>query len=128
MRKLTLLLKNSSVFQRIFYFVLLCLYNFLIFNNRGTKGNSSIGIPFIWFWIIPTIIMVFQVLFNNVYGWFVFVILYLIYFVWLIISIIQGIILESDEWKFDYYFYILLLILSLLCFGWIILKIKPLNK
>lgn len=71
MDKILKFIANKSV-QRIFYFALLLVYNLLIFLNRGIKGDSSIGIPFVWVWVIPTIILIYQTIFNNKIGWCAF--------------------------------------------------------
>ena len=95
MDKILKYIANKSV-QRILYFTLLLVYNLLIFFNRGVKSDSSIGVPFVWFWIIPTIILIYQTIFNNKIGWCALFLLYVFYMIWTIKSIIEWIIWKCD--------------------------------
>jgi hypothetical protein len=123
MYKILKCISNKTV-QRIFYFTLSLIYNLLIFLNRGIKGYSSIGIPFIWVWIIPTIILIGQTIFNNKTGWWALFILYAFYVIWTIISIT-----ECIKWKCDAVIECLLesipLWIILFAFGWFLYLISP---
>ena len=123
MDKILKCVANKSV-QRIFYFTLLLVYNLLIFFNRGVKDDSSIGIPFVWFWIIPTIILIYQTIFNNKIGWCALFLLYVFYMIWTIKSIIEWI-----RWKCDAVVECLLesipLWIILFAFGWLLYLISP---
>ena len=126
MNKILKFITNKSV-QRIFYLILLLLYNFLIFFNRGIKSDSSIGIPFIWFWIIPTVILVYQTVFNNKIGWCALFLLYVFYVVWTIVSFTEWVM-----WKYDGYNVIVDCVLPsiplwliLFSFGWFLYLISP---
>jgi hypothetical protein len=126
MDKILKCIANKSV-QRIFYFTLLLVYNLLIFLNRGIKGDSSIGIPFVWFWIIPTIILTYQTIFNNKIGWCTLFLLYVFYMIWTIKSITEWII-----WKCDVVIECLLgsipLWIILFTFGWLLYLISPFRQ
>lgn len=126
MDKILKFIANKSV-QRIFYFGILLVYNLLIFLNRGIKGNSSIGIPFVWVWVIPTIILIYQTIFNNKIGWCTFFFLYVFYVIWTIKSITEWIM-----WKCDSVIECLLesipLWLILFVFGWFLYLISPFSK
>ena len=126
MNKILKCIANKSV-QRIFYFTLLLVYNLLIFLNGGIKGNSSIGIPFVWFWIIPTIILIYQTIFNNRIGWSALFLLYVFYTIWIIKSITEWII-----WKCDAVIECLLesipLWIILFAFGWFLYLISPFRQ
>ena len=126
MEKILKFIANKSV-QRIFYFGILLVYNLLIFLNRGIKGNSSIGIPFVWVWVIPTIILIYQTIFNNKIGWCTFFFLYVFYVIWTIKSITEWIM-----WKCDTVIECLLesipLWLILFAFGWFLYLISPFSK
>jgi len=121
-------ISNKSV-QRIFYFTLLLIYNLLIFfvGDGGIKGDTLIGIPFIWFWIIPTIILIYQTIFNNKIGWCALFLLYVFYMIWTIISFAKWII-----WKCDIVIECLLvsipLWIILFAFGWFLYLIRPANN
>ncbi|ODT56743.1 MAG: hypothetical protein BGP01_07685 [Paludibacter sp. 47-17] len=126
MNKILKFIANKSV-QRIFYFTLLLVYNLLIVLNRGIKGDSSIGIPFVWVWIIPTIILIYQTIFNNKIGWYAFFLLYVFYVILTIKSITAWIM-----WKCDAVIECLLesipLWLILFAFGWLLYLISPFSK
>ena len=126
MNKILKFIANKSV-QRIFYFRLLLVYNLLIVLNRGIKGDSSIGIPFVWVWIIPTIILIYQTIFNNKIGWYAFFLLYVFYVILTIKSITAWIM-----WKCDAVIECLLesipLWLILFAFGWLLYLISPFSK
>jgi len=126
MDKILKFIANKLV-QRIFYFVLLLVYNLLTFLNGGIKGDSSIGIPFVWFWVIPTIILIYQTIFNNKIGWCAFFFLYVFYVILTIKSITEWII-----WKCDAVIECLLesipLWLILFVFGWFLYLISPFSK
>ncbi len=87
---------TNTLVQRLFYSILLVSYNLLIFLNGGIKGDSSIGIPFVWIWIIPTIILIYQIIFNNKIGWCAFFILYVLYVTLTVKSITEWIMWECD--------------------------------
>jgi hypothetical protein len=123
MNKILKCISNKTV-QRIFYFTLLLIYNLLIFLNRGIKGDSSIGIPIIWIWIIPTIILIYQTIFNNKIGWWALFILYAFYVIWTIISITEWIILKCDV-VIECLLESIPLWIILFAFGWFLYLISP---
>lgn len=120
------LIANKS-FQRIFYFTILLIYNLLIFVNGNIKNDSSIGIPLVWIWIIPTIILLYQTIFNNKIGWCALFALYVFYVMLTIKSITEWII-----WKCDSVVECLLesipLWFILFTFGWLLYLISPFSK
>ena len=118
---------SNKLIQRISYFILLLVYNFLIFFNRGgIMGESSINIPFIWFWMIPTIVLSYQIIFNNKIGWWALALLFL-YLVWTILSITELIILESNN-QFYYILESIPLWIILFSFGCFLYLISPYNR
>ncbi|OJV44692.1 MAG: hypothetical protein BGO29_10955 [Bacteroidales bacterium 36-12] len=123
MDKILRYITNKSI-QRILYFILLLVYNLLIFLNRGIKGDSSIGIPFIWFWIIPTIILIYQIIFNNKIGWCALFILYIFYMIWTIKSITEWIMWKCDT-VIECLLEGILLCIILFTVGWFLYLISP---
>ena len=119
---------SNKLIQRISYFILLLVYNFLIFFNRGgIMGESSINIPFIWFWMIPTIVLSYQIIFNNKIGWWALALLFFLYLVWTILSIMELIILESNN-QFYYILESIPLWIILFSFGCFLYLISPYNR
>ncbi|NLK56610.1 MAG: hypothetical protein GX292_03545 [Bacteroidales bacterium] len=119
---------SNKLIQRISYFILLLVYNFLIFFNRGgIMGESSINIPFIWFWMIPTIVLSYQIIFNNKIGWWALALLFFLYLVWTILSITELIILESNN-QFYYILESIPLWIILFSFGCFLYLISPYNR
>ncbi len=126
MSKILTLVKRRG-FQRFFYLVILLLVNFLSFKDGFSilKSNSSIGVPYLYFWIIPSLILLYQIIRNDVVGWILFVSLYLFYLVWLLFSIIDGIRLDFQEYDAITYMIFIIIVLIYLGFGYFILLIKP---
>jgi len=115
---------SNRTFQRIFYFIILLTYNFLIFHSGDIDGDSSMGIPFIWFWIIPTIVLIYQTIFNNKIGWVALFLLYVLYMLWTTISIIEW---TQDNIKFniDYFLQGIPIFFILFALGWFLYLIRP---
>jgi len=117
-------IRNKSV-QRIFYFTLLLVYNILFFtSDGGIKGDSSIGIPYIWVWIIPTIVLIYQTIFNDKIGWWAFFLLYVFYVGLTIKSITEWIIWKCDV-VIECLLSSILLWIILFVFGWFLYLISP---
>lgn len=114
---------SNKLVQRVFYFILLLIYNLLIFFNGDVKGSSSIGIPFIWLWIIPTIVLIYQTIFNNKIGWWALFLLYVFYMIWTIISITVWIMWECDV-IVECLFSTIPLWIILFSFGWFLYLIR----
>ena len=71
---------NSSVFQRVVYSLILLLFVFLFFNEKIYNDlwkKNPLGISFFSMYFVPSIILIYQIIFNNFRGWLSFFILYL---------------------------------------------------
>ena len=115
---------SNKTFQRIFYFILLLTYNILIFSNGDIDGDSSIGISFVWFWLIPTIVLIYQTICNNKIGWLALFLLYILYMLWTTISIIEW-TQDSIKFNIDYFLQGIPIFLILFAFGWVLYLIRP---
>ncbi|OJU41042.1 MAG: hypothetical protein BGN96_02605 [Bacteroidales bacterium 45-6] len=128
MNKMTKYINNKS-FQRIFYLIMFLLVNIISLKNFDSlKANSSIGIPYLYFWIIPSIILLYQVVFNNLLGWLLFYFFYFFYLVWLLYSIISGIIQDYDNFRIESYFMFFVIITFYVAFGYFVYLIKPMKR
>jgi hypothetical protein len=126
MSKILYLIKRSG-FQRFFYLAILLLVNFFSLKDGVSilKSVSSLGVPYFYFWIIPSLILLYQIIRNDIIGWILFVSLYLFYLVWLLFSIIDGIRLDFKEYDAMTYIVFMVIILIYLGFGYFIILIKP---
>lgn len=128
MNQMRRFIQNAKI-QRVFYTILFLLFNGAVLPTamQYTWSNSIFGIPYFYFWLIPSIILLYQIIFNNMIGWLTFFILYLV-------SVIFGFILgfndiiECYNVKYsggDIVLYIVICIILYLPFGWFIYLIKP---
>jgi len=129
MKKIGKIIKTSK-FQKGFYIVMLLLYDilFLINTLKYLNVNSSIGIPNYYLLIIPTAILLYQIIYNNLIGWLLFMSLYFIYFIWLGISVYHGIIEYSDNYNFESYLLLSTIFVLYLVFGYFLFLLKPTKK
>jgi len=129
MKKILSLLKRSG-FQRSFYAIIFILINFFALKSGFTvlKSASSIGISYYYFWIVPSLILLYQIIRNDLIGWLLFFALYSFYLIWLIISIFDGIRLDYQEYDAMTFIIFLGIILIYLLFGYIIVRMKPSKK
>jgi len=129
MKKIGILLKTSK-FQKGFYIVMLLLYDILFLTNmiKYLNVNSSIGIPNYYILIIPTAILLYQIIYNNLIGWLFFLFLYFVYFIRLGISVYQGIIQYSDNYNFESYLILMTFFVLYLAFGGFLFILKPTKK
>ncbi|PJB58752.1 MAG: hypothetical protein CO098_06960 [Bacteroidetes bacterium CG_4_9_14_3_um_filter_41_19] len=116
--------------QRVIYAIGLIGIVFISLKNgvNFLDQESSIGISYWFFLVIPGAIALYQLIFNNKYGWFSIMCLYGFYLVWTIINIASGIEDKSDYFVLSDYLTLLLIILLLLLFGYFLYRIRPVKK
>jgi hypothetical protein len=126
MKRIGKLIKKSK-FQKGFYLVILLVYDipFLVNTIKYLNVNSSIGIPNYYLLIIPTVILLYQIIYNNFWGWLLFIFLYFVFFVFLGISVYSGIIEDSDNYSFESYLLLSTIFILYLAFGFFLLILKP---
>lgn len=87
--------------------------------------QSSIGIKYWYFFIVPGFILIYQIIFNNQYGWYGLTSLYGFYFIWAIINIISGIKNKSEYFIATDYLTLIMVVLILFLLGYLLYLIKP---
>jgi hypothetical protein len=129
MNKISRLVKNQT-FQRVFYIILFFLINIISLKDgfKSLKSISSLGIQYYYFWIIPSLIILWQIIKNNIVGWLLFSSLYVFYFIWLLYSIFDGIRYDYKEYSIGTFFIFLIIILIYLSFGYFIYLLRPMKK
>lgn len=116
--------------QKILYVIGLAILIIVSFKDGTGMLNqqSSLGISYWYFLIIPGVILLYQSIFNNQYGWYSLVSLYSFYFIWTIISIISGVKEKTGYFVVADYVTLTVIILVLLLFGFFLYLIKPIKK
>lgn len=129
MKQILQLIRND-IFQRIFYIIVLLVINIISLKNgfEPLKQNSSLGIQYYYFWIIPSIVTFWQLILNNIIGWLIFISLYIFYLAWTFYSIAKNVIFNFNEYQNTTYFAFLIIILFLLVGGYFIYLMKPKPK
>ena len=116
--------------QRILYVVGLVILVCVSFKDGVIMLNqqSSLGIKYWYFLIVPGFVLLFQIIFNNKYGWYSITSLYGLYFIWAIISIISGIKDKSEYFIATDYLTLIVVVLILLLVGYLLYLIKPIKE
>lgn len=116
--------------QKLIYSVGLLILVIISFKDGSEMLNqqSSLGIPYWYFFVIPCTILIIQILFNSVYGWYSIFILYVLYFIWFIVSMLEEIKYKSENIVRNHYLILTIIILMLLSFGYFLYLIKPRDK
>ena len=122
-------LKHAWI-QRSIYAMGLIAIIFISLKNgiKSLDQESSIGISYWFFLIIPGAITLYQLIFNNKFGWVGIMCLYVFYLIWTITSIASGIKDKSDYFIVSDYLVLLLIVLLLLLFGYFLYRIKPVKN
>ena len=120
------LLKKDRI-QRMIYLIGLLLPVLLSFKDGIVilKQESSLGIKYLYFFIVPFIVLLFQLIFNNLYGWFGVTFLFCSYFIWFIISMINGIKENVDYFAINDYFVLSAILIVLVLSGYFLYLLKP---
>jgi hypothetical protein len=133
LRKLTHFL-SIDIVQRLFYCAALLTWILLTtLRIDNIYAQSSLGIAYIWITIIPSTILLAQIIFNHKIIWVLILGLIICYTIWTTYSVLKGIIEMTNSAKgltwdmkstifFITFFSILFLII------WTTYKIKPIKK
>jgi hypothetical protein len=122
------LFKKDRV-QRALYVVGLIILVCVSFKDGGSMlyQHSSIGIKYWYFLVVPGFVLLYQIIFNNKYGWYSITSLYGFYFIWTIISITRGINDKSEYFIATDYLTLIVVVLILLMIGYLLYLIKPIK-
>jgi hypothetical protein len=97
----------------------------------GVKGlwlNSSLGIPYWLFLIVPGIILLYQIFYNNTTGWLLFIGLYSLYLVWAFYEIIKWFKEKSDYLILKDYLILVVIVCVLLLIWYLFILLKPVKR
>ena len=69
---------SNSLFQRLFYLSTFILLTVILFDRllHYTWSYSSLGVSYFFRWLIPSLLCIFQLVFNTKVGWLLFFLLY----------------------------------------------------
>jgi hypothetical protein len=121
---------NKDWIQRIIYIVgLICIIAIGLKNGIASLNQeSSIGLKYWFFLIVPGLIIIYQIILNNKYGWIGIICLYGLYLIWTILRIISEIKKSSDYYVLSNYLSLLLIVMLLLLLGYFLYLIRPIKK
>ena len=132
-KKISTLLKKDKI-QRILYGLTLVIWTIIWTDNLGLFNlDSSLGIKYYWIMIIPSLILLGQILFNLRILWWLTVGLILIYTSWTVWNILFLKILidfhrdymPGPIWDFKEVMTLTMILLTLFALNWTIWKIRP---
>jgi hypothetical protein len=132
MRKIKRIL-SSNKFQRFFYCILLSFDIYLFFRDNTIKyiwSISSFGISYFFLYSISTIVLLYQIIFNNFLGWLTFLAIYLLITIYGVITGFLDIIADYGT-KYTEIEIILVIIVDIIIFlplGLLIFLINPKKK
>lgn len=92
---------------------------------KGLSLNSSLGIPYWAFLIIPGIVLLYQIFYNNTVGWFLLISLYSLYLIWASWEVIKWLKEGSGYLILKDYLVISLILSGLLLIWYVFFLIKP---
>lgn len=112
---------SNSLFQRLFYLSTFILLTVILFDRllHYTWSYSSLGVSYFFLWLIPSLLCIFQLVFNTKVGWLLFFLLYVsisIYtFVSFLVEMIGAIYVKYDIKDFVIYILSFIAISTLIC-------------
>lgn len=133
MNKINQFLKRDNI-QRRCYFVLLISWIVIFLNPdlRSFVTSYDTYLPLIF--IVPVLLLVLQLLFNNRIIWTMISACIVLYTLWTLIKMYMYIVVDSHrdyspvEWNAATVFRFGLIVLILIMFNWFIFKIKPVKS
>ena len=112
---------SNSLFQRLFYLSTFILLTVILFDRllHYTWSYSSLGVSYFFLWLIPSLLCIFQLVFNTKVGWLLFFLLYVsisVYtFVSFLVEMIGAIYVKYDIKDFVIYILSFIAISTLIC-------------
>ena len=95
-------LKNILI--RLLYIIPLLIFAFGFFTSRNELNSlNSFGIKYLYIFLIPTIIFLYQTIRNSIAGWILIMIMYLTYLGILIKGLIDEFDLVGVKYEFGQY-------------------------
>ncbi|WP_225036599.1 hypothetical protein [Winogradskyella sp. SM1960] len=132
---LTKHLKTDKV-QRLIYGIGLILWIFIWVNDLSFIFNASVFGIYLWQVIIPALLLIGQLIFNNKTLWNILIVYVSLYSLWIIWNIVVTDILIDIQrdylprafWTFEKILNWIIMLTVLGFTNWIIWKIKPIAK
>jgi hypothetical protein len=74
---------KNPIFQRVCYIIALVMYFLLLRKDIVNHPflSSSFSIPYFYLWLVPSIVLLYQCVFNNFLGWLSIFLLYVFIFI-----------------------------------------------
>ena len=120
------------MFQRIFYLSTFILLTIVLFDRllHYTWSYSSLGVSYFFLWLIPSILCIFQFVFNTKVGWLLFFLLYASISVYTFVSFLVEMIgaIYVKYYIKDFVIYILSFIVIFVLGGTLIYLIRPFDN
>lgn len=125
---------DSTLSQRFLYgsFLLLWIFMNIYLNSYelNFRQQTSFGIIYMWVFFFPALIFLIQIIFNSIFGWYISFFIYLVFLIYIGISVVQDV--RIKDWKWEHYtlvdyFILISTLLVLAAIGYILYKIKPLK-
>ena len=113
--------------QRAIYILGLLILIFLSFKDGvdTLSQESSLGVKYWYFFIVPCVVIVYQIIFNNKIGWFGIMSLYSFYLLWYLRNTLVGIKEKMGYFGIGDYVVLIVVFLILIMFGIFFFSIKP---
>lgn len=113
--------------QRAIYILGLLILIFLSFKDGvdTLSQDSSLGVEYWYFFIVPCVVIVYQIIFNNKIGWFGIMSLYSFYLLWYMQSTLVWIKEKIGYLGVGDYLVFIVVFLILIMFGIFFFSIKP---
>jgi hypothetical protein len=134
MNKITQFLKQDRIQRRCYVVLLICwLFIFLDVDRRAYITSYTDYLPLIF--IIPVLLLVLQILFNNRIIWFIIVACIIAHTLWTLLKLYMHIVIDyhreyshAIEWNTETILRFICIVLSFLIVNWFIFKIRPTKK
>jgi len=123
---------SNSLFQRILYLSTFILLTIVLFDRllHYTWSYSSLGVSYFFLWLTPSLLCIFQLVFNTKVGWFLFFLLYVSISVYTFVSFLVEMIgaIYVKYYIKDFVIYILSFIVIFVLGGTLIYLIRPFDN
>ncbi len=121
-------LKKDKI-QKTIYILGLLMLILLAFQNgvKTLNQKSSLGVEYWYVFIVPCVILVYQIIFNNKIGWLSMMLLYSFYLLWYLRNAFIGIKEKVGYWGTNDYIMLIVILWILILLGVFLYVIKPGN-
>ena len=121
-------LKRKRVQRAIYVICFISILFISILNGSELNLKSSLGISYWYFFIVPSLVLLYQIIFNNLFGWGLSILLYFLYLLWAIIRFIKEIKDNFGHQDYLDYFVMTIFLSVLILIGYVFYLMKPAKK